>query len=217
MCLAEGDCPPGQTCTQGGCTLVPGGCQTDADCAAADRCSAGFCAPRPLDCLPDAAEDDDSVEAAAPLDVPARAPADFCDDAEDWRALTVEAGQAYSFATDLLSPGTDTRLELFDADGRTRLAMNDDALPGLSESRIDGWSTEVGGTVYLRVTHSGRGLRARTAATRCRPGRPARTTPRKTTTWSRRPAAWSSAPRPSRIAIATRTSPRSWRWPGAPT
>ncbi|MEE8452775.1 MAG: S8 family serine peptidase [Thermoguttaceae bacterium] len=71
---------------------------------------------------------------------------DFAND-QDWFAVGLVAGQSYVFETEL---GTldDSILYLYDQDGSTLLAYNDDAI-GL-ESRID-WTADQSGTYYLAV------------------------------------------------------------------
>ncbi|NQU21213.1 MAG: S8 family serine peptidase, partial [Candidatus Nealsonbacteria bacterium] len=67
----------------------------------------------------------------------------------DWFALSVTAGTAYRFATELLTLG-DTELTLYDQDGVTELDWDDDGGPGYA-SQLD-FVAPATGTYYVAVT-----------------------------------------------------------------
>lgn len=70
---------------------------------------------------------------------------------EDWLAVQLIAGQAYTFRTYDLAPNADTYLYLHDRDGLSLLAASDDNADTLA-SRIN-WTPDTTGTYYLRVNH----------------------------------------------------------------
>lgn len=70
---------------------------------------------------------------------------------EDWLRFTAEAGQAYILETSNLSPASDTYLYLYDTDGSTLLAANDDYGGGLA-SQVE-WETPAAGTYFVLVSH----------------------------------------------------------------
>jgi hypothetical protein len=67
----------------------------------------------------------------------------------DWFSFTAFAGASYEFATSDLQNGCDTYLELYDTNGVTLLASNDDRASGDRSSRIAG-TFSITGTYYLR-------------------------------------------------------------------
>jgi len=69
---------------------------------------------------------------------------------EDWFAVQLVAGQAYTFRTYDLAANADTYLYLYDRDGRALIAANDDG--DALASRIN-WTPDTTGTYYLRVNH----------------------------------------------------------------
>ena len=84
-------------------------------------------------CTPDEYEPDDAPEVAKPIEAGGAAQRrNFCPvaDAADWLSFQGRAGTTYEIATSDLDAGCDTMLKLFDADGQTVLAENDDAGPG---------------------------------------------------------------------------------------
>lgn len=70
----------------------------------------------------------------------------------DWIKFAAQAGFSYTIRTVNLAPGTDTVLELYDTDGDTRLARNDDDPDTAPASRID-WQFNYDGTYFIRVGH----------------------------------------------------------------
>jgi hypothetical protein len=105
-------------------------------------------------CPPDDYEDDDTAAAATPLAVGAVANHDFCDDdSGDWHTFDVNGGDVYTITTAALGMRADTYLALFDTDGQTLLAANDD-YPGATDfsSQIV-WHAPASGTYYMRITN----------------------------------------------------------------
>lgn len=70
---------------------------------------------------------------------------------EDWFAIEMEEGEAYIIKTLDLSTDADTYLYLFDEDGETLLASNDD-FNGTLASEIH-WTATASGTYYMRIKH----------------------------------------------------------------
>lgn len=70
---------------------------------------------------------------------------------EDWMRGMAKAGQTYVIATSNLGPNADTYLYLYDTDGQTLLAANDDH-GGTLASRIV-WECPATGTYYVVVKH----------------------------------------------------------------
>jgi hypothetical protein len=68
----------------------------------------------------------------------------------DYFRFTAVSGSTYSFMTSLGSL-TDSTLRLYDTDGQTQLAYNDDGLNVGLASRIDDWIAPTSGTYYLEV------------------------------------------------------------------
>lgn len=83
-------------------------------------------------CDPDQYEDDDVVHQAAALPVGESQRHDFCDDAVDWTVFSARAGFIYTITTSSFDWRVDTGIALFDYDGQTLIAANDD-LPGNSD------------------------------------------------------------------------------------
>ena len=69
----------------------------------------------------------------------------------DWVKFDAVAGAVYTIRTDNLLGSTDTYLTLYDTDGTTLLAYNDDINPGVDRrSRIE-WRAPASGRYYARV------------------------------------------------------------------
>ncbi len=98
-------------------------------------------------------EDDDSWEQAKPIPKngpPALHNFDVIAD-EDWHYFLAIAGTTYTITTQNLVPPTDTVLYLYDQDGTTLIAMNDDAPGALNlESRIV-WKAPKDGRYFIKV------------------------------------------------------------------
>lgn len=69
---------------------------------------------------------------------------------EDWMKLTAIEGQFYRIVTSELGPTTDTYMYLYDQDGFSLLASNDDAADGSLTSQIE-WVAPADGTYYILV------------------------------------------------------------------
>jgi hypothetical protein len=69
----------------------------------------------------------------------------------DWFRIEVQGGMVCTIRTTHLGPSSDTYLYLYDADGTTLLAANDDAYGSLA-SRLD-WTAPADGTYYIMVKH----------------------------------------------------------------
>jgi hypothetical protein len=70
---------------------------------------------------------------------------------QDWARFTAQAGVTYAIRTSGLGPAADTYLYLYDPDGTTLLAANDD-YGGSLASQIE-WTASVTGTYYVLVRH----------------------------------------------------------------
>jgi len=102
---------------------------------------------------PDGYEEDDSAAAASSIATDG-SPQDhnFCPAGdEDWAKFTVSVGLTYTIQTANLGPECDTMLTLYDTDGTTQLAFNDDYGEGL-DSRID-YTFPLNGTYYVKAEH----------------------------------------------------------------
>ena len=87
-------------------------CVDDDDCDEGEGCEGGYCVG---DCRRDDSEDDDHWESAAGSQVGFFDCKTFCDDAEDWLVLELEADVPYDVHTFGLHPWTDTVVELYAA------------------------------------------------------------------------------------------------------
>ncbi len=104
-------------------------------------------------CARDAYEIDDTPAAAAPIAPNGVAqkhtlepPADT-----DWVTFRAVAGGIYTLRTDNLLGSTDTTLTLYDIDGSTPLAYNDDIVPGADPRSRIVWQAPVSGRYFARV------------------------------------------------------------------
>lgn len=108
------------------------------------------------DCQGDAFEPDDGPATAGELQ--AGAPAqrhDTCPAGDvDWTWFEAAAGEVYVIQTSGLGPAADTELALYDGDGATLLAHNDDAGPG--GASLIAWRAEHSGVYYVAASgHDG--------------------------------------------------------------
>jgi len=104
-------------------------------------------------CQGDAYEDDGSSARARAISIDGP-PQDhnFCPARdEDWVVFDATAGLTYTIQTTDLGSECDTTLTLYDADGTTQLAFNDDYAAGLA-SRID-YTFPVSGSYYVKAQH----------------------------------------------------------------
>ncbi|MCL4830781.1 MAG: serine protease, partial [Caldilineaceae bacterium] len=69
----------------------------------------------------------------------------------DWVKFTATSGRQYTIETSNLGSGSDTYIYLYDTNGSSQLAANDDGGSGLA-SRIV-WSAPGNGTYYVRIRH----------------------------------------------------------------
>lgn len=69
---------------------------------------------------------------------------------EDYFAFDAASAETYIIETLALLSGADTKMYLFDTDGTTVLAINDDRTTGDPSSRLD-WTAPASGTYYARV------------------------------------------------------------------
>jgi uncharacterized repeat protein (TIGR01451 family) len=105
-------------------------------------------------CPADVYEPDDTYLTASPLNPGPAVQHDFCGgDPADWHAITVERGYLYTFTTAATGARADTFLALFDQDGTTLLAANDDFAGTTAFSSQIVWTAPASGTYYLRITN----------------------------------------------------------------
>ncbi|MBN1887526.1 MAG: hypothetical protein JW850_06035, partial [Thermoflexales bacterium] len=104
-------------------------------------------------CTIDTHEPDDSPAAAHSLGIGVTATLNFCDDAVDWLSFTAQAGQVYTITTWAWGARTDTILTLYDSDGSTQLAKNDNYAPAPDLSSRIVWQAAVDGACFVRVTN----------------------------------------------------------------
>lgn len=71
---------------------------------------------------------------------------------EDWVKFSMTAGGSYTIVTSNLGPTNDTYLYLYDRNGTTILAQNDDVGPGQLNSQIV-WTANTSGLYYVRVRY----------------------------------------------------------------
>jgi uncharacterized repeat protein (TIGR01451 family) len=105
-----------------------------------------------ITCLPDAYENDDTLGNLIPLFRNEVRVHNFCRDTTDWSMFTAEAGHYYTFTTSSWGRRADTYLALYDRDGATLLAANDDYEGSTDHSSRIVWQARVDGTYYLRTT-----------------------------------------------------------------
>jgi PKD repeat protein len=121
-----------------------------------DSVSPGIFKARSIRYYPDASEPNGSAGAAGPLPLgaPGLTQHTFFPGAdEDWYAVALVPGVA-SVQTLNLGDGGDTRLELYDTDGLTLLAANDDRSAGDPSSLLQR-PIALAGTYYVRVVRTG--------------------------------------------------------------
>jgi hypothetical protein len=101
---------------------------------------------------PDSFESDDTFTAANPIAVgDSQAHNLHLLEDQDWIKFDAEAGKIYRLNTSNLDTASDTFLYLYDTDGTTLLASNDD-FDGTLASQID-WQASITGTYYALVKH----------------------------------------------------------------
>ena len=72
----------------------------------------------------------------------------------DWAKFSVTAGHAYTITTSNLGTSNNTILELYNTNGTTLLASNDNCNPGNPASCINNWTAPTTGTYFTKVRHS---------------------------------------------------------------
>ena len=106
-------------------------------------------------CPPDNFENDDSQAEAKSISIGLSGLQErtFCDDATDWITFTAETGGVYTITTDSYGQRADTFLALYDTNGETLLAANDDyqGAPDYSSQIV--WQAPVSGVYYIHVTN----------------------------------------------------------------
>lgn len=101
---------------------------------------------------PDVYEGDDGAGSAQPIALGETQSHNFDKPGDqDWVRFTADEGQTYTLQTSNLGPASDTYLYLYDTDGSTLLAANDDYGGSLS-SQIE-WEAPTGGTYFAKVSH----------------------------------------------------------------
>ncbi len=104
-------------------------------------------------CTQDAYEVDNTAAQAAELLANNPHNCNFCTDAVDWTYFTAQAGAVYTITTSAVGVRADTYLELFDSDGTTLLAANDDFAGATDFSSRIVWEAPQAGKYYLRVSN----------------------------------------------------------------
>jgi hypothetical protein len=104
-------------------------------------------------CVRDGLEDDDSAAAAGEISATGELEThDVCPAGdEDWVHFTAEAGTIYAMQTSNLGPHADTHLVLYDTDGLTQLADNDDYGYGAASQIV--WQAPSDSEYYAKVHH----------------------------------------------------------------
>ena len=75
---------------------------------------------------------------------------DFCDNSTDWIGFNVQAGGLYTITTSAWGQRADTFLALYDTDGQTLLAANDDYQEAPDYSSQIVWQAPTTGVYYLQ-------------------------------------------------------------------
>ena len=107
-------------------------------------------------CTLDAFEQDDTIEQAGSIAVGEGQRRNHCEDSVDWVALTLAGAGSYTIATSELAINADTWLRLYDTDGQTILAANDNINRNNPASRLS-WNFAQPGTYYIAVHAKSRG------------------------------------------------------------
>jgi len=113
----------------------------------------GDIAPAPCACLADGYEEDDTAAEARDITPGATQARSFCDDATDWVKFAAEANAVYTFTTSAWGERSDTLLTLFDTDGQTVLASNDDYEGATDGSSRIVWQAPQDGTYFVLTTN----------------------------------------------------------------
>jgi len=104
-------------------------------------------------CGADSYEEDDTASQAKVLVVGTSQAHQFCDDATDWVKFSAKANAVYTITTSSWGQRADTFLALFDTDGHTLLAANDNYTGATDHSSRITWQTPGSGVYYVRTTN----------------------------------------------------------------
>jgi uncharacterized repeat protein (TIGR01451 family) len=104
-------------------------------------------------CAPDMYEEDDSASQARQFTIGTIQLHQFCDDAVDWIRFTAWANSAYTITTHVRGQRADTILTLFDTDGQTEVAANDNYTGTADLSSRIVWKAPASGDYYIRITN----------------------------------------------------------------
>ena len=102
----------------------------------------------------DAYENDDSYQSASTIDAGGTAQSHnfHVTENQDWVKFDADEGSQYVIQTENVGGYADTVLYLYDTDGSTLLAYNDD-YEGLGWASFIEWSAPADGTYYIKVEH----------------------------------------------------------------
>jgi hypothetical protein len=113
-------------------------------------------------CAPDMYEEDDSAGQARPFTVGTIQSHQFCDDAVDWIRFRARANSVYTVTAHVRGRRADTILTLFDKDGQTEVAANDNYSETVDLSSRIVWKFSTSGEYYARITNINRLVGQRT-------------------------------------------------------
>jgi len=103
-------------------------------------------------CRLDLYEPDDTSQQARVMNLGSAMLHNFCPVADkDWVKVTIPSAGRYTFQTQLQSAGSDTILNLYEENGQSLLASNDDFSAGLASQISYNFTTP--GTYYLEISH----------------------------------------------------------------
>jgi len=106
-------------------------------------------------CDADVYEEDDTVAQAVAFVVGTSQAHQFCDDPTDWVRFSAKADTVYTITTYSWGQRADTFLALFDTNGHTLLAANDDYEGATDYSSRIVWQALADGAYYVRTTNRG--------------------------------------------------------------
>jgi uncharacterized repeat protein (TIGR01451 family) len=104
-------------------------------------------------CAPDMYEEDDSVSQARRFAIGTIQAHQFCDDAADWIRFVAWANSAYTITTYVRGRRADTILTLFNTDGQTEVAANDNYTGTADPSSRIVWEPPASGDYYVCITN----------------------------------------------------------------
>ena len=105
----------------------------------------------PLICPADISEPDDGYSSSRAIPEDGSSISDLFDTQqdEDWFNLNASAGWKYTVQTSNLAAGVDTKIEIYDQDGVTVLASDDNSGGGLASKLV--WHAPTNGIYFIRV------------------------------------------------------------------